>query len=269
MFDPMRAYWELAKAGFRRYSRYRAALLSSLFTNTIFGLVRASLLLAAIATAGHAIGGYTAAQAATYVWLGQGLIGGLDVWGSTIQIGDRVKSGDIAVDFSRPLSILGSALATNYGRAAFDLLPRLVPILVVGHLITGMWFPPGVLPYLLGLVSFLLAVPLCHTFYFGVHLTALWTVENRGFLVTGMVVQQLLCGFVVPVSWFPGWLQTLAHWSPFPSMFQTTIDILSGRLSGAAALAGVGVQAGWLAVLVWIVSVALERGRRKVVIQGG
>lgn len=265
----VRAYWELAKAGFRRHARYRAALLASIFTNTIFGLIRASMLLTAIHTAGRDVGGYSALQAATYVWLGQGLLGPIDVWGSTVTIGERVKSGDIAVDFTRPVSVLGAALATNYGRAAFDLLPRALPPLLVGALVTGLYLPQTAAPYLLGALSLIIATPLCYCFYFAIGLTALWTTENRGFLIIGMVVQQLLCGFIVPVSWFPGWLRTIAQASPFPSMFQTPVDMVTERISGAAALQELLVQVVWLVVLVAVCQGVLHLGRRKVVVQGG
>lgn len=265
----MRTYWELAKAGFRRASRYRTAIVASVFTNTIFGLVRASFLLTAISLAGRPVGGYDAAQAATYVWLGQALLGPLDVWGAQVDVGDRVKSGDIAVDFSRPVSIVGSALAQNYGRAAFELLPRGLPPLLIGALITGLHVPHAVLPYLLGALSMVLAAAMCHCYYFAVALSALWTTENRGFLVIAMVVQQVLSGFVVPVSWFPGWLQAIAEASPFPGMLQTPVDLFTERLSGASALHAVAGQVASTALLVGVTLLLLSMGRRKVVIQGG
>lgn len=265
----MRAYWELAKAGFRRYSRYRAALVASMFTNTVFGLIRASLLLAAIHVVDGPVGGYTAAQAATYVWLGQALLGPLDVWGASVEIGARVKSGDIAVDFLRPVSVLGASLAQTYGRATFDLLPRSVPPLLVGALVTGLYVPHAVLPYLLCAASVVLATALCHCYYLAVGLSALWSTENRGFLVIASAVQQILCGFIVPVSWFPGWLRTIAEAGPFPSMFQVPVDLLTERVTGAAALRTLALQGFWTVVMVLTVLAILSAGRRKVVIQGG
>ncbi|OYN90808.1 ABC transporter permease [Parenemella sanctibonifatiensis] len=265
----MRTYWELAKAGFRRYARYRTAVAASAFTNTVFGLIRASLLLAAIDIAGGPVGGYNAVQAATYVWLSQALLGPLDIWGSTITVGDRVKSGDIAVDFLRPVSVLGASLATNAGRMAFELLPRGIPPLVVGALVTGLHVPDTIGPYLWGAFSVAVASVLCHCYYFAVHLTALWTIENRGFLVLAMTLQQSLSGFVVPVSWFPDWLQQIAWLSPFPSMFQVPVDLLTERLSGADAMLALALQAGWTVAFVGLCLALLARGRRKVVIQGG
>ena len=265
----MRVYWELARAGFRRYSRYRTAVWAAVFTNTIFGLVRASLLLAAIDVAGHPVGGYDASRSATYVWLSQALLGPLDVWGSTVDVGQRIRTGDIAVDLSRPLSVLGTSVATTLGRAAFELVPRGAPPLLLGWLLTGLSLPHAVAPYLVGALSLVLATALCHCYYFAVSLSALWTLENRGFLVIAMVVQQVLCGFVVPVSWFPRWLHVLAVGGPFPSMFQAPVDLFTSAVTGTGMLRLVAVQAGWLVLAVGACELVLAAGRRRVVVQGG
>ncbi|WP_426997235.1 hypothetical protein [Pseudarthrobacter sp. N5] len=108
----MHAYWELAKSSFRRHSTYRIAALSGAFTNSVFGLIRASLLLSAITTAGGRIGGYTAVEGATYVWLGQALLAPLGLFGSA-ELANRVKSGDIAVDLSRSVNLTGAYWAQD------------------------------------------------------------------------------------------------------------------------------------------------------------
>ncbi|GIU87472.1 MAG: hypothetical protein KatS3mg009_1987 [Acidimicrobiia bacterium] len=71
------AHLALFRAGFRRWSSYRAAALAGVFTNTVFGFIRAGVLGAAVDAAGP-IAGYDRAAALTaaltYVWLAQGLI---------------------------------------------------------------------------------------------------------------------------------------------------------------------------------------------------
>lgn len=66
----MLAYRRIAAAAFRQYSTYRVATAAGVFTNTIFGFIRAFIMLAAIGSAGGELNGYDALQAATYVWLG-------------------------------------------------------------------------------------------------------------------------------------------------------------------------------------------------------
>ena len=46
-------YLALARAGFRRWSSYRAATLAGVFTNTVFGFIRVAILLAALRAGGN------------------------------------------------------------------------------------------------------------------------------------------------------------------------------------------------------------------------
>ncbi|MFT3887899.1 MAG: ABC-2 family transporter protein [Arachnia sp.] len=260
----MRAYWELAKGGYRRYTRYRTAILAALIANGAFGFIRASLLMTTITTAGASVGGYDLAQASTYVWLGQGLLGAVPLWGVT-EIAERVKSGAIAMDFLRPVTVLGQWWATDLGRAASQVLPRLVPMLVVGALTTGLALPTRPLPYLLFLVSLALGTSLAFLAWTMVNLLAMWVVEVRGFQALFMIVMNLLTGLLVPVSWFPDWLRVVADATPFPSMFQTPID----AAMGVAGIGDVGVQLAWLVALTVATQLMLSRGARKLVIHGG
>lgn len=264
----MRAYWELAKSSFRRHSTYRLAAVAGAFTNSVFGLIRASLLLSAIATAGGSIAGYTAVEAATYVWLGQALLAPLGIFGSA-ELARRVKSGDVAIDLSRSVNLTASYWAQDLGRAAFDVLPRGVPPLVIGALVTGLSLPTTAAPYLLGTVSILAAISLNFLGFFLVNLLAFWVVEVRGYWMLYMTVMNLLSGFLVPVTWFPGWLLDFARATPFPSMLQTPVDILAGRTDGTESLALVGVQLLWLAVLLLASQLMVRFGSRKLVVQGG
>ncbi len=98
-----------------------------------------------------------------------------------------------------------------------------------------------------------------------VNLLALWVVEIRGYHALFMIVMNLLTGLLVPVAWFPGWLRTIADATPFPSMFQTPIDVAMS-LAGPAEI---GVQVVWVAVLAGGAQLMLVRGTRKLVIHGG
>lgn len=260
----MRAYWELAKGGYHRYARYRAAIVAALVANGCFGFIRASLLMTTITTVGGAVGGYDLAQASTYVWLGQGLLGAIPMWGVT-EIGARVKSGDIAIDLLRPVATLGQWWAADLGRAASQLLPRCVPMLAVGALTTGLALPLAPGPYLLFVISLVLGISLAFFGWCLVNLLALWVVEVRGYYAVFMIVMNLLTGLLVPVSWFPDWLRIIANATPFPSMFQTPIDVIMGL----AGLREIGVQFLWLVVLIGVAQLMLHRGTRKLVINGG
>ena len=63
---------------------------------------------------------------------------------------------------------------------------------------------------------------------FLVNLIAFWTLDVRGFIGLYVVLVGPLCGLFVPVHLFPDWLRIIAYATPFPSMLQTPIDVLSG-----------------------------------------
>ncbi len=261
----MRAFWELAASSFRRYLRYRTAIVATMITNCVFGLVRASLLMTAVDGAGGEIAGYDALRASSYVWLGQCLVGVVSLW-AVGEIAQRIKAGDVAVDLLRPLPPVLGWLAAEYGRAGSALLVRVLPMLALGALTTGLSLPidPGL--WLLSLISLLLAVTIAFQGLLLVNFAALWVLEVRGYINLYVIVMNLFCGLIVPVSWFPDWLLAISLATPFPSMFQAPIDLAMGVGSAPATLA---VQLLWVLVLGGVAQLVLRRGLSRVVIQGG
>jgi len=100
-------YLALAAAGFRRYAAYRQAMVAAIFTNTIFGFLRCSVLLA-LAGAGT-VAGYDEPRLATFVWAGQGLIGVVLLWGPN-ELADRIRTGDVIADLLRPVDLVWQLL---------------------------------------------------------------------------------------------------------------------------------------------------------------
>ena len=244
------------------------ATAAGVFTNTVFGFIRASIMFAAIGTAGGELGGYTMLQAATYVWLGQALLAPIEAFG-TREVSQRVHQGDIAVDLLRPTGFLGLHYAQKLGRSGFLMLGRGVPPLVVGALVTGLALPEDPLSYLLGALSLLLAITVAFLADMMVNLAAFWLVETRGLTVVYTATMNLLSGFLIPIVWFPDWLLAIARATPFPSMIQTPIDTLSGRVPPEEAAGLLAVQAGWAALLGLAAWAMLRAGTRSLEVQGG
>ncbi|MFI5778812.1 ABC transporter permease [Nocardia sp. NPDC051570] len=261
-------YFRLAAAGFRRQWHYRVALFAGMFTNIVFGLVRASVMLAAVHT-NAGFGGYSADSIGAYVWLSQGLLGALALMGPPSDIVDRIRNGDVAIDFLRPLDIQFSYLATDLGRASCTLLLRGMPSVAAGMLTLQIGLPHEVAPYLLGAASVVLAVTISALLLFSVGLLGFWLLETRGVRLLYQIVATFLAGLFVPVHLFPGWLYTAAMLTPFPALLQGPIDVLSARATGFAAAQILCMQFFWVAVTLLLGRLLLRAGRRKLEVQGG
>jgi ABC-2 type transport system permease protein len=254
--------------GFRRWATYRGAMAAGAFTNTIFGLIRAYITVGAIGAAGGTLAGYDAKAGITYAFLAQALIAPVNIF-TWNEFALRVRTGDVAVDLARPVDPQLAYLASDLGRAAYSIIPRGLPPMLVGGLVFGLAMPTAALPYLLGAISLLLAVMVSFACRWLANLAAFWLLDLRGVMMIYVLASGLLSGHLLPVHWFPSWLAAIANATPFPSIIQTPIDIVTGRAEGVDALALIGVQLGWLVVALIAGRLVFAAGTRKLVVQGG
>lgn len=264
----LRTYGRLLVSGFHEASHYRLAAFAGLVANVTFGFLKAAILFATVEAAGGHLAGYDVGSMSAYVWLSQGMLGMVNLYGGH-ELGERIRTGDIAVDFARPLDLQLSYLARFVGNRTFSLVPRGIPSVLVGAITVGMAMPATVLPYVLGSVSVLLGVAVSFGCVYVIHVTGFWLVETRGLQLLYMVVSGFCAGLFVPLALFPGWLHALAYATPFPSVLMTPVDVLSGQVAGLAAARAVLVQVAWLGGVLLLGRLLTGAGLRKLEVQGG
>src|SRR5215204_577266 len=250
-------YWLMAVAGFRRWSTYRQAAVAGLVTNILFGFLRCAVLLTVFESSAR-VAGYDPASALTFVWVGQGLINVVLLWGGS-ELAERVRSGDVAIDLVRPWDLQSALLAEDLGRAAFAVLIRLTVPMAVGLLAFDLRLPSSPLTWLLFTVGTLLAVVVSFGVRFLLNLTAFWLLDWRGVFGLHWVASGVLAGLVVPIGMFPEWARIAIWCTPFPDMVQVPADLLIER---GPALAMLAHQVGWAMVLLLAGRVVLRRGER-------
>lgn len=258
------AYLLLVRAGFRRHSAYLAATLAGLFTNSVFGLLRVAVLLAVVAQNGRAAG-YDAASSSTFVWLGQGLLAVVLMWGDG-ELADRVRTGDVAIDLSRPWDLQAALLAADVGRAGHAVLFRFVPPIAFGALLLPFRWPERWTTFLVFAVSVGLAIVVSFGIRFLLDLAAFWLLDTRGVRGVYNAVGGTLAGLTVPLAFFPDAVRVGLYATPFPAMLQTPIDVFTERGPLPALLAH---QLVWAVVLIALGRLVLARATRKLVVQGG
>lgn len=268
LLPPPRTAAALVAAGFRRWATYRQAALAGAFTNTVFGVVKVSILLGVAAAAGGSVAGYDRLELSTYTWLSQGLIAIVHVFGWT-EVAERVRTGDIAIDLARPLDLQVGWLLQDLGRAAYATGVRFVVPLAVGALFFGLRVPESVWTLPLFALSTVLAVIVSFGCRLLVNLCAFWLLDVRGLITFYVLTSTLLMGMLVPVPLFPDWLRLLAYSTPFPAIVQAPVDVASERLPGLATLGLVATQLGWAVLVLAVGRIVLARATRRLVVQGG
>jgi ABC-2 type transport system permease protein len=263
-----RVYWRLLIAGFRRQSAYRLAALGGLVANLTFGLLKVAILFATVRAAGGELHGYDTASMSTYVWLSQGLLGSVNLTGRT-DLALRVKDGQVAVDFLRPVDLQAATIATEAGGSLWALIPRGLPSVLLGAATVGMQLPTSPVSYLLGAASLLLGIVISAATVYLIAVAGFWLVETRGLQILYMLGSGFLGGLYVPIALFPHWLRIVAAATPFPSIMMYPVDVLSGIGGAGRAAELVLAQLGWLAGVAAVGQLLTRAGRRRLEVQGG
>lgn len=265
----MRLWLELARRGYRRYAAYPGATAAGLFTNAFFGLMIAYVLLAVYEQRDD-VGGYDAVEAVTYVWLAQGLLAVVAIFGPTwYELALRVRSGDVAIDLYRPLDLQLASLAQDAGRAAYQLAFRAVPPFFLGALVFDIRAPEEAWRWLAFALSVALAVLVSFGLRFIVNVTSFWVLDYRGPTTIAIAAANLFSGMVVPLVFLPGDLADALRLTPFAAIIQSPIDVWMGEEVGGSTLGVLALQALWAAVLLAAGRSVLAAGTRKLVVQGG
>jgi len=263
----LRLYWEVARRGYRRYAAYRGATLAGVFTNSVFGFMRAYVLIALFRSRPH-VGGYTLADALTYTWLTQGALMAIYIWG-WYEIGIRIRSGDIVSDLQRPIDFQGYWLAQDLGRALYHAIFRGVPPFLLGALVFHLRLPAHPATYALFALSMTFAVCVSFGFRFIFNILAFWLMDYRGVMGMAAVFWTFLSGFALPLAIFPPVWRTIAEALPFAGMVQTPVDIFLEQSQGLALVGVMLRQLLWALVLLLLGRWLLAAATRKLVVQGG
>ncbi|MEY9212662.1 ABC-2 family transporter protein [Thermobifida halotolerans] len=260
----MRVFCAVFARGLRRHSTYRAATLSGIVVNGVFGAINAMVLLAVFDARPH-INGYTAADAVTQVFVGQALIGVTAVFGPPLELGARVRDGTVASDLLRPVPPTLWWLAQDLGRAAFALLVRSVPTLAVGAALFDLVLPADPLRWAALLVSAVLAALVGFGLRHLYALSAFWLADSRGVEAVGWLLGPFCSGMLLPLTLFPDSVAAVLRLLPWAALVQVPAEMLLGH----GAPGGLAHQAVWAAALLALGALLSARAARRLVGQGG
>ncbi len=181
-------------------------------------------------------------------------------------ISEQVKDGSIAYLINKPYNFLIYQLASGLGAS----LPQMGMLFVIGGaLVWAMAGPPPSLvnwPAALAALAGAWLLHFCANALIGLAAFVSEEVAPYEWIYQKLVV--ILGGMLVPLDFYPAWLQAVAKSLPFAYMsygparlfvepnMQLFVQILSGQLI-------------WLAVLGAIVMLAFSRGMRRLAINGG
>jgi len=261
-------YLEFAKKSFQRQLQYRSANYAGFIVNTFFFMVRSYVFMALYENRG-VVAEYNMVEAITFTGVTQAMIMVVGIFGSFTEIGNAVKTGEVATDLMKPVDYQFFTLSRQLGRSLYFFLFRGLPIFMV-MVIFFPWQPPvSVLALILFLISLVFAASISFSFSFMIGLSAFWLMDIRGIAGIVMGSSILLSGFLVPISFFPGDFGKICEYLPFVGQSYVPVAIYLGKYTGIHILNMLIRQVIWTFILIIIGRIFMSLAIRKVVIQGG
>ena len=181
----------------------------------------------------------------------------------------RIRRGEIATDFLKPVHLLGFWLSEDLGTALSSLVMYLPPLLLVGAACFLLPLPASPAALILFLPSVLLSYAILWLMSALVGMISFWAAELGNMGVVKEAVVGALSGQLVPLWFFPDWMQQISRFLPFQYIYQVPLGIFIGRTGPEEAAAAMGVQAIWLAGFAALLALLWNRARRKLIVQGG
>jgi ABC-2 type transport system permease protein len=263
----MRLFLHIVRLAVQQQMTYRMALMAGLVTNLFFGLLRAFVLVALYQGRGE-VNELTLRGAITYVALSQGMIAFLTIFGS-YDIMQSVYTGSIGADLLRPMPLFWLWLARDLGRSLVNLLGRGVLLMLLFVPFFAIQLPPDAGQWLAMGLAIALGWLVSYTWRFLVNLAAFWSPDARGIGRIAFTASQLFSGFLMPLRLYPEWFQQLCNYTPFPALFNTSVEAYLGLLRGVPLALALLNQLAWFVVLAVLAHLALTAGVRRLVVQGG
>jgi len=180
-----------------------------------------------------------------------------------------VRKGTIAVDMMRPVNVFKVFFAENLGYVTALFFQNFLPILLIGSLIIKFPVPASVEDGLLFCVSMVMA------FYINWYISVIFgmwafkVIEMSALIQVKKHLIRLLSGSMIPLWFFPPWLQRILECLPFAYIYQMPISIFVGKYTRESLEKGLLIQFIWLVVLYLVKSYLEKNVTKSVMIQGG
>jgi ABC-2 type transport system permease protein len=259
-------YLALARASWRALTTYRLGFVLGLF-GQVFQMVALLAVWRVLLREGHGFGGYGWAQIKAYLLVAFGtgaLMSTFGDWG----MANRIRSGMVALDLTRPVDYQGAQLASAAGRIGAELVATGVVALGVVAL-TGSVATPEPGQAVLFAASVLLVIPIKFSIVYLSTMLCFWTENYNGVIWLRTGVANLMSGALVPLSFFPGWLHSTALALPFASTTSSPALIYLGQAHGAGAARLLAIQLVWAVALIFGSRLVWRWAIRQLTVHGG
>ena len=263
----MRAYLSVFRLRRRLELQYRGAVLGGVICQMFFGLILIAVYRALYAGKPQ---DFPFSTIAAYVWLQQAFFRML--LASDPDLLDKIRTGGIAYDLCRPLSLYGFYYVRILAQKLMGSLLRAIPMLIFAFLLPDGWglmlpsSPAALALSLIALVPGLLCVCALENITMGFTMR---TLDSRGMQALLNMLMMILAGNILPLTLFPDSWQKVITLLPYAQLLDAPIRLYTGQTPLSAAPRILAIQLIGFVLLTVLGIWFWRKNQKRIVIQGG
>jgi ABC-2 type transport system permease protein len=207
-------------------------------------------------------GGYTAAQFVAYFLLMMVVDHLTFIW-HMWEFEYRIRTGSFSPLLLRPVHPIHNDVCENVTYKLVGLVGILPAAVALGVVFDADLSGTSAAAVVAFLPALLLAMVLRFVVEWCVALSAFWLTKVSAMNAVFFSLFTFLGGQFAPLSVLPGWMQTLAAWTPFPWTLAFPVEVVLGRRTGSELVLGYAAQLIWVAVAVVMLRFLWARATRR------
>ena len=184
-------------------------------------------------------------------------------------VNDRIRSGDIVFDLTRPLYYGTLLLYQGLGQLLATLVTATLPSILFSFVFFDIALPSSVFTWLAFTVSLLLGYFTAFLMDLIASLLGFWITEMWGMFYAKWNLLQILGGMYIPLWFFPSPFKEIVLLLPFRGVAFTPLSIFVGGVPPEELPLVLGLQVFWIVVLLWLSQFTYARVVKKLAVQGG
>lgn len=266
----MKSYLSYFRLRFITNLQYRMEAVAGICTQMFFALIFIMIYLAFYESGGDTPMKWQ--ELVNYLWLQQAFFALVYPFDRENELLSMIKNGNLAYELVRPQDFYFKWYIKMLSKRLVAVLLRFIPLLILANILPypfHLSIPYSVGNLIMFITSLLLGLFLVTSLNLLMHILTMFTLDEKGTLITYNVIAEILTGSVIPIPFFPKWLKHLAEHLPFRFTGDFPFRIYSNSIpleEGYILIIGSII---WIIITILIGYLISRVSLRKAVIQGG
>lgn len=231
LFNKIRHKLDVCKAvafvTYKEWSAYRTHSMVSVFVGPVYFIVQ-YYIWTAVYGDNTALQGIELSQMIRYFGA-TALFGYLTMDFADWNLSMLIRTGKFLTFALRPINHRFFALSQKFGHRVLGLILEFIPCLLIFSLLFGVDMMPANL--LWTIISVILAFFMNFFVNYCLGMASFWIVETHGIRMVFMIISNVFSGVLIPLVFFPEWLQIIQFFLPFQYISYIPTMVFLGQYS--------------------------------------